>query len=101
MSVSAIRMSEAGELLLSGMLDYRTGPGLRKQGQALIKSSKAATLVVDCSAVLKSSSVGLSLLLCFMRDAEAAGKAWSIRGMPEDMREIAQVSELTELLAHP
>jgi len=99
MSVSAIRMNNAGELLLSGMLDYRTGPGLRKQGQALIKSSKAATLVVDCSAVLKSSSVGLSLLLCFMRDAEAAGKAWSIRGMPEDMREIAQVSELTELLA--
>jgi phospholipid transport system transporter-binding protein len=101
MSVSAIRMSEAGELMLSGMLDYRTGPGLRKQGEALIKSSKAATLVVDCTAVLKSSSVGLSLLLCFMRDAEAAGKAWSIRGMPEDMREIAQVSELTELLAHP
>ena len=101
MSVSAIRMSEAGELLLSGMLDYRTGPGLRKQGQALIKSSKAATVVVDCSAVLKSSSVGLSLLLCFMRDAQAAGKALTIRGMPEDMREIAQVSELTELLAHP
>lgn len=101
MSVSAIRMSETGELRLSGMLDYRTGPGLRKQGQALINSSKAAEVVVDCSAVLKSSSVGLSLLLCFMRDAEAAGKALSIRGMPEDMREIAQVSELTELLAHP
>lgn len=101
MSVSAIRMSESGELQLSGMLDYRTGPGLRKQGQALIKSSAATALVVDCSAVLKSSSVGLSLLLCFMRDAHAAGKALSIRGMPEDMREIAQVSELTELLAHP
>ncbi|MDR6915275.1 phospholipid transport system transporter-binding protein [Pseudomonas sp. 3296] len=101
MSVSAIRMSESGELRLSGMLDYLTAPGLRKQGQALIKSSAATALVVDCSAVLKSSSVGLSLLLCFMRDAEAAGKALSIRGMPEDMREIAQVSELTELLAHP
>ncbi|WP_339523652.1 STAS domain-containing protein [Pseudomonas sp. EL_65y_Pfl2_R96] len=101
MSESAIRMSEAGELLLSGVLDYRTGPNLRKQGQALIKSSKAAALVVDCSAVEKSSSVGLSLLLCFMRDAQAAGKALSIRAMPEDMREIAQVSELTELLAHP
>ncbi|WP_030128004.1 lipid asymmetry maintenance protein MlaB [Pseudomonas sp. QTF5] len=98
---SAIRMSEAGELLLSGVLDYRTGPNLREQGQALIKSSNAAALVVDCSAVEKSSSVGLSLLLCFMRDAQAAGKALSIRAMPEDMREIAQVSELTELLAHP
>jgi len=101
MSESAVRMDEAGELRLSGVLDYRSGPDLRKQGQALIKASKAAALVVDCSAVEKSSSVGLSLLLCFMRDAQAAGKALSIRGMPEDMREIAQVSELTELLAHP
>ena len=101
MSETAVRMDETGELRLSGVLDYRSGPGLRKQGQALIKASKAASVVVDCSAVEKSSSVGLSLLLCFMRDAQAAGKALSIRAMPEDMREIAQVSELTELLAHP
>ncbi|MHC8316173.1 STAS domain-containing protein [Pseudomonas sp. LB3P31] len=101
MSESAVQINESGELHLSGTLDYRSGPLLRKQGQALIKSSKAAALVVDCSQVVKSSSVGLSLLLCFMRDAQAAGKALSIRAMPEDMREIAQVSELTELLAHP
>ncbi|VVO14133.1 MULTISPECIES: STAS domain-containing protein [Pseudomonas] len=101
MSETAVRMDETGELRLSGVLDYRTGPGLRKQGQALINASKATAVVVDCSAVEKSSSVGLSLLLCFMRDAQAAGKALSIRAMPEDMREIAQVSELTELLAHP
>ena len=100
-SESAVRLGEAGELLLSGVLDYRTGPVLRKQGQALIKSASATDVVIDCSAVRKSSSVGLSLLLCFMRDAKAAGKTWSIRGMPEDMREIAQVSDLTELLAHP
>lgn len=101
MSESAVLMDDAGELRLSGVLNYRTGPGLREQGQALIKASKAAALVVDCSGVTKSSSVGLSLLLCFMRDAKAAGKALSIRGMPEEMREIAEVSELTELLSHP
>jgi len=101
MSEAAVRMSDVDELSLSGVLDYRTGPDLRKEGQALIKSSKAAALVIDCSAVKKSSSVGLSLLLCFMRDAQAAGKTVSIRAMPEDMREIAEVSELTELLAHP
>ncbi|EXF94954.1 MULTISPECIES: lipid asymmetry maintenance protein MlaB [Pseudomonas] len=101
MSESAVSMGEAGELMLSGVLDYRTGPALRKQGQALIKSSTAPALVLDCSGVQKSSSVGLSLLLCFMRDAQAAGKALSIRALPDDMREIAQVSELTELLAHP
>ena len=101
MNEAAVRMSDVDELLLSGVLDYRTGADLRKQGQTLIKSSKAASLVIDCSAVKKSSSVGLSLLLCFIRDAQAAGKSLSIHGMPEDMREIAQVSELTELLAHP
>ncbi|AJO76630.1 MULTISPECIES: lipid asymmetry maintenance protein MlaB [Pseudomonas] len=101
MSESAVRLGQTGELLISGVLDYRTGPGLRKQGQALIASSKAAALVLDCSAVEKSSSVGLSLLLAFMRDAAAAGKAVSIRALPEDMREIAEVSGLTELLAHP
>lgn len=100
-SESAVRLGVAGELMLSGVLDYRTGPALRKQGQALIKSARNTELVIDCSGVEKSSSVGLSLLLCFMRDAKAAGKTWSIRGMPEDMREIAQVSELTELLVHP
>ncbi|WDH23821.1 STAS domain-containing protein [Pseudomonas chlororaphis] len=101
MSESAVRLGEAGELLISGVLDYRSGPGLRKQGQTLIASSTAAALVLDCSAVEKSSSVGLSLLLAFMRDAAAAGKAVSIRALPEDMREIAEVSGLTELLAQP
>jgi len=101
MSESAVRLGEAGELLISGVLDYRSGPGLRKQGQALIASSTAKALVLDCSAVEKSSSVGLSLLLAFMRDAVAAGKAVSIRALPEDMREIAEVSGLTELLAQP
>ncbi|WP_231422532.1 STAS domain-containing protein [Pseudomonas sp. Leaf59] len=101
MTESAVRMGAAGELFLSGVLDYRTGPDLRKQGQALIQASSAPALVLDCSAVTKSSSVGLSLLLCFMRDAEAANKPLSIRALPEDMREIAEVSGLTELLAHP
>lgn len=101
MTESAVRLGDAGELFISGVLDYRTGPGLRKQGQALIKTSAAPALVLDCSAVTKSSSVGLSLLLCFMRDAQAAKKPVSIRAMPEDMREIAEVSGLNELLMHP
>ena len=101
MTESAVRQGQAGELLLSGVLDYSTGPALRKQGQALINASTAPALVLDCSAVVKSSSVGLSLLLCFLRDAAAVNKPASIRALPEDMREIAQVCGLAELLAHP
>lgn len=101
MSDSAVRLGESGELVLSGVLDYRSGPELRKQGQALINASTEPALVLDCSSVEKSSSVGLSLLLCFIRDGLAVGKSVSIRALPEDMREIAQVCGLTELFAHP
>lgn len=101
MSEAGVRLGGGGELLISGVLDYRSGPELRKQGQALIKSSQASALVLDCSAVEKSSSVGLALLLAFIRDAQGLGKTVSIRALPDDMREIAEVCGVTEILEHP
>nr|WP_314483247.1 STAS domain-containing protein [uncultured Pseudomonas sp.] len=92
-------MTEPGVLRLAGVLDYRSGPALRKQGQALIKASGDAQLIVDCAAVQHSTSVGLALLLAFMRDAQAAGKRCQVRAMPDDMRDIAQVYDLDEVLA--
>ncbi|MBI6899861.1 STAS domain-containing protein [Pseudomonas putida] len=99
MSDAAVSMAEPGVLALAGVLDYRSGPDLRKQGKALVAACREPRLVLDCSAVVKSSSVGLSLLLGFMRDAQAAGKTWELRGIPEDMREIAGVYDLDEVLA--
>ena len=98
MSETAISESSPGNVKLSGVIDFRSGPALRKSGQKLIRSSKATDLLLDCSAVEKSSSVGVSLLLAFMRDAAAAGKQLSFCGLPEDMRQIAQVSGLEDLL---
>lgn len=100
MSQASVTAAGGAELMLSGVIDYRTGPALREQGAALIKASNAAGLTLDCSGVQKSSSVGLALILAFMRDAQASGKALTVRALPEDMQEIAQVSGLTELLQH-
>ncbi len=92
-------MQEAtpGELRLSGVIDYRSGAALRKQGKALIAATSAQAVVLDCSAVEKSSSVGVSLLLAFTRDAQAAGKTLQVRALPQDMRKIAQVCGVTDL----
>jgi len=97
-SQGAIVEQSPGLLRLSGVLDYRSGPLLREQGGRLIAASQAAGCVIDCAAVDKSSSVGLSLLLAFMRDAQAAGKNLVVRSLPEDMREIASVSGLLDVL---
>lgn len=98
MSQASLREGAAGELQLAGVLDYSSGPALREQGGRLIRASQAAELVVDCSAVERSSSVGISLLLAFMRYARKAGKVLSVRALPDDMREIAKVSSLLEIL---
>ncbi|MNP85222.1 hypothetical protein D3C76_1848610 [compost metagenome] len=53
---------------------------------------------IDCAAITQSSSVGLSLLLCLLRDARATGKTLQVRNLPEDMRQVAEVYGLLELL---
>ncbi|MFR0692652.1 lipid asymmetry maintenance protein MlaB [Enterobacterales bacterium AE_CKDN230030158-1A_HGKHYDSX7] len=98
MSQGRITERAEGDLALAGVLDYSTGPALREQGRALIAGSKAAALRLDCSAVERSSSVGLSLLLSYTRDARKAGKTLQISGLPKDMEEIAKVGELLEIL---
>ncbi|MGE8294375.1 MAG: STAS domain-containing protein [Pseudomonas sp.] len=98
MSQASITERAVGQLQLAGVLDYSTGPKLREQGARLIAASSAARLALDCSAVEKSSSVGLALLLAFIRDARKAGRELSISALPADMRDIAQVSGLLELL---
>ena len=98
MSETAIRQREQGVLALAGVLDAVSGPGLREQGRALIGAAQKAELVLDCAEVEKSSSVGLSLLLAYLRDAKASGKQLKIRALPQDMRQIAQVCGLLEML---
>ncbi|MGY4533835.1 phospholipid transport system transporter-binding protein [Pseudomonas sp. TE3786] len=95
---SLIRQQPDGTLQLVGVLDFRSGAVLRAEGEKLIRATPATTVVVDCAAVEHSSSVGLSLLLAYMRVAKAAGKTLSVRALPLEMRQIAEVSGLLEIL---
>lgn len=95
-----IRQLEPGILALAGELNYQTGPALRSSGRRLIRAEQGALVRLDCTGVQQSSSVGLSLLLCFMRDAHACGKRLEVAGMPSEMQQIAAVSGLEQLLGH-
>lgn len=98
MSEARIEKGADGSLRLAGVLDYRSGPALREQGQRLILEQADSELSLDCSAVEKSSSVGLSLLLAFMRDAKSVRRTVRVVGVPDDMLEIARVSGLLDIL---
>lgn len=98
MSQASIAFDEAGVVQIKGVLDYSSGPLLRKQGHTLLRNSTATHLQISCAGVDKSSSVGLALLLAFMRDGQDSGKTVELVNLPEDMRKIAQVCGLTEIL---
>lgn len=96
--VASIREGRPGELLLEGVLDHACGPALRARGRQLIVGSQASALLIDCSAVQRSTSVGLSLLLCFLRDAQSAGKSLRVQALSDELRQLAGVSGLSEIL---
>jgi len=95
---ASLERGAPGELMLAGVLDLHSGPALREQGRALIAASEVDALVLDCSGVTRSNSVGLALLLAWLRDARSHGRTLALRGLPEDMRKIADVCELEPLL---
>ncbi|MCQ4346075.1 STAS domain-containing protein [Pseudomonas stutzeri] len=98
MSQGALRAVAGGGLALEGVIDLRVGAELREDGRRLLAASPAASVAVDCAGITHSSSVGLSLLLCLLRDARAVGKTLEVRNLPADMRQIAEVYGLLELL---
>jgi len=98
MSRGTLREVQSGGLALHGVIDMHVGAELRDAGRRLLAGSRSRDVWVDCAGITQSSSVGLSLLLCLLRDAQATGKTLQIRNLPAEMRQVAEVYELLELL---
>ncbi|MGI6407585.1 MAG: STAS domain-containing protein [Gammaproteobacteria bacterium] len=89
---------QAGVLRLGGVLDHDSTPQLRVRAGQLLQGAAAGQILIDCSAVTRSNSAGLALILAIMRDAQALGKQYSVAPLPKDMRQMAHVCELAEVL---
>lgn len=88
-----------GQLAVAGVLDHFQSAGLREQGRQLLKACTSAAVVLDFTEVERANSAGLSLILCLMRDAQALGKQLSVTHLPVELRQLAQVSGLQQVLA--
>mgnify|MGYP002735203756 CR=1 FL=1 len=87
-----------GILRLAGVLDHASVPQLRAQAGQLLRAGAGERILIDCAAVTRSNSAGLALVLAIMRDAQALGTTYSIAQLPDDMRQMAHVCELAEVL---
>lgn len=98
MSQAQVALEQTGILRISGVLDYSTGGVLCEQGKKLIASCNHANIVIDCSQVSKSSSVGVALVLAYIRATLASSKHYQVQNLPNDMQQIAQVCGLESVL---
>ena len=61
-------------------------------------SSQSAEVVADASALQEFDSSALAVLLECRREALAAGKVFSVRGLPARLRQLASLYGVAELV---
>ncbi|HET8709743.1 MAG TPA: STAS domain-containing protein [Spongiibacteraceae bacterium] len=87
-----------GTLSISGVLDFESVLDLDMQGQQWLAQDAPARCEIDLADVTYSSSVGIALLLGWMRAAQQAGRKLSLKNVPADMLALAHVGGIESLL---
>ena len=98
MSAVATLTTAEATLTLAGTLDFDSVLSLQQQGAQWIKDTAPAQFTLDLAAVSYSSSVGLALLLDWLRAAQRSGKQLRVSHMPADMLALVRVSGLESTL---
>lgn len=82
---------------LSGALNFESVVALDDEVSDWLKGKMPEGCAVDLAGVEYSSSVGIALLLGWMRIAQHAGGRLKIHNIPADMQAMAEVGGLSEL----
>ncbi|MDF1628460.1 MAG: STAS domain-containing protein [Alcanivoracaceae bacterium] len=98
LSAAAVRYQD-DTIYLSGSLNFDSVIALNNQVSDWLSSNMPADCVVDLAEVEYSSSVGIALMLGWMRTAGHAGGTLSLRNVPADMLAMAEVGGLSGLFS--
>lgn len=85
-------------LTLSGVLDYESVLDVDMQVQEWLKNTAPSLCNLDLAMVTYSSSVGVAILLGWLRVAQEKQKTLRFQKMPANMTALAKVGGLDELL---
>lgn len=97
MSDTAIKPQDDNSYLISGELNMQTVPGLLQQVEPILSSGQDE-VCFDLQAVTRSDSAGLALLVEWMQFARQRDRKLSFRNLPDQLRDIARISGLEDLL---
>ncbi|MGQ0833703.1 MAG: STAS domain-containing protein [Gammaproteobacteria bacterium] len=93
-----VREVSPGRIALRGPLEYETARHAHSQGLELITAAGASQLEIDCAGVTRSDSAALAVLTDWMATARERQLRLCVVNIPPDLRAIARISEVDELL---
>ncbi len=97
MANATIKVLGDGHFLVEGELNAMTVPDLWRAASGLIKGV-SGTLLFDLKGVGRSDSAGVALLIDWMRQARDRQLEIKFQNLPEQMWEIARVSDLDQVI---
>lgn len=100
MNNAAIQALGKGRFLLTGDLDFNDVPQLLSASAPLFADA-GAHLVVDLSGVHRTTSVGLALMVAWLRRARQANQSIEFQNIPAQMLAMAKISGLDGILMPP
>lgn len=93
-----INKKQSGLYAIDGELNIQTVPGVSKQLPELIAGLKEESLTFDLASVSRSDSAGVALLIELMQLAKMANLKLNFSHLPQQMKDIAGVSGLLDIL---
>ncbi|MDY6827757.1 MAG: STAS domain-containing protein [Pseudomonadota bacterium] len=95
---ASVRGRQAGQLDVSGRVDYTNVAALRAEGEQWIATQPGPSLTIDLAALQAANSLTISLLLCWLRAAAAADRTLCFDRVPAPLLSMMRVSGLDEVL---
>ena len=98
MTGSTLVAREEGVYAFHGGLTFATAGLLLEDMERMLEQAKMKSLVFDLAEVKTSDSAGLALLLEGVQIAARYGRVINYRNLPEDLLNLARISNAEELL---
>jgi len=108
----AVELKEAapGQFAVHGPLTFATARKARDTGLAALRAIAAGDdravregipngeIGIDCSGITSSDSAGMTVLLDWLAFAKSSGRSLRYAGLPEQLKALARISDVEELL---
>jgi phospholipid transport system transporter-binding protein len=94
-----VTVAAPGRITVGSPLTFATARRVYEAGVASFMRDGSELLIVDCAGVSQADSAGLAVLLEWRRWTHLHGKHLQFANLPPQIKSLARLSEVSELLA--